>query len=355
MPIHHKHKILFIHIPKTGGSSIEEFFGMTETENLCYGNEIGKIGGVMFALQHLTASLLQQLDFMSMHFDIYFKFAFVRNPYERVLSEYFGQDANRARVDFDLGLFKIWFDETHSIIDTDHKLPQYDFVYDSLSQIPNVDVDAGTLHLFANFYDGTTYPPNPDTGQNFLLLSAFNTSGANVQEEIVDLIDVGDIIRIQNGDGSKVQSFTADTATAFGDERIMVPFNTATFSYVSISGTGFSHNEDVTFINTSATVFIDKELESVMRYTLYPNYPNPFNPVTTLRYDIPGNAFVNIRIYDLKGRLVNTLVSKGQTAGYKAIKWAGVDNKGKAVSAGLYLYTIEAGEFIQTKKMVLLK
>ena len=130
MPIHHKHKILFIHIPKTGGSSIEGFFGMTETENLCYGNEIGKIGGVMFALQHLTASLLQQLDFMSMLFDIYFKFAFVRNPYERVLSEYFGQDANRARVDFDLGLFKIWFDETHSIIDTDHKLPQYDFVYD---------------------------------------------------------------------------------------------------------------------------------------------------------------------------------------------------------------------------------
>jgi len=81
----------------------------------------------------------------------------------------------------------------------------------------------------------------------------------------------------------------------------------------------------------------------------------PFNPTTTIQYELPENAFVNIRIYDLNGRLVNTLVNAQKSAGYKAIKWAGVDNKGKAVSAGLYLYTIEAGEFIQTKKMVLLK
>ena len=90
-------------------------------------------------------------------------------------------------------------------------------------------------------------------------------------------------------------------------------------------------------------------------FTLHQNYPNPFNPVTSIQYELLENAFVNIRIYDLKGRLVNTLVSKDQTAGYKAIKWAGVDDKGKPVSAGLYLYTIEAGDFRQTKKTVLLK
>ena len=90
-------------------------------------------------------------------------------------------------------------------------------------------------------------------------------------------------------------------------------------------------------------------------FVLHQNYPNPFNPVTTIQYELPENSFVNIRIYDLKGRLVNTLVSKGQTAGYKAIKWAGVDDKGKAVSAGIYLYEIQAGNFRETKKMVLLK
>ena len=90
-------------------------------------------------------------------------------------------------------------------------------------------------------------------------------------------------------------------------------------------------------------------------FTLHQNHPNPFNPVTSIQYELPKNAFVNIRIYDLKGRLVNTLVSKGQTAGYKAIKWAGVDDKGKAVSAGIYLYEIQTDDFIQTKKMILLK
>ena len=138
---------------------------------------------------------------------------------------------------------------------------EYDFDYDSLSQIPNVDVDAGTLHLFANFYDGTTYPPNPDNGQNFLLLSAFDASGTNVQDEIVNLIEGGDIIRIQNGDGSKVQSFIANGATPFGEERIMVQFNIETFTYVSLSGTGFSDNEDVTFINTSASTGLAEDVE----------------------------------------------------------------------------------------------
>jgi len=90
-------------------------------------------------------------------------------------------------------------------------------------------------------------------------------------------------------------------------------------------------------------------------YKLYNAYPNPFNPRTTLHYDLPEDAFVNIRIYDLKGRLVNTVVNQEETAGYKAIKWAGVDDKGKPVSAGIYLYEIQAGDFRQFRKMALVK
>ena len=102
-------------------------------------------------------------------------------------------------------------------------------------------------------------------------------------------------------------------------------------------------------------VSIDDKIIYPKEYHLYQNYPNPFNPVTSIQYELPENAFVNIRIYDLNGRLVKTLVSKEQTAGYKAIKWAGVDDKGQPVSAGIYLYEIQASEFRQTKKMVLLK
>jgi len=92
-----------------------------------------------------------------------------------------------------------------------------------------------------------------------------------------------------------------------------------------------------------------------LQYFLHQNYPNPFNPVTTLRYDLPEDALVNITIYDMMGRQISTLVSSLQSAGYKSIQWNGTNDAGQPVSAGLYMYTIQAGEFRQTKKMVLLK
>ena len=90
-------------------------------------------------------------------------------------------------------------------------------------------------------------------------------------------------------------------------------------------------------------------------YTLHQNYPNPFNPITQIRYDLPLTEYVSITIYDMMGRIVKTLVNSSQTAGYKSIKWNATNDRNEPVSAGLYLYTIQAGEFRQAKKMVLLK
>mgnify|MGYP001182773078 CR=1 FL=1 len=92
-----------------------------------------------------------------------------------------------------------------------------------------------------------------------------------------------------------------------------------------------------------------------MAYTLYQNYPNPFNPVTTLRYDLPKDGFVNITIYDMLGNVINQLVNEVQNSGYKSIQWNANNNQGHPVSAGVYLYSIEAGDIRQTKKMILLK
>ena len=90
-------------------------------------------------------------------------------------------------------------------------------------------------------------------------------------------------------------------------------------------------------------------------YALHQNYPNPFNPVTTLRYDLPEDAMVTITIYDLMGRRIRTLINMDQTAGYRSIHWNATNDLGQAVSAGMYIYTIQAGDFMQTRKMVLLK
>jgi len=90
-------------------------------------------------------------------------------------------------------------------------------------------------------------------------------------------------------------------------------------------------------------------------FALHQNYPNPFNPVTTLRYDLAENALVNIIIHDMLGRQVKTLINRTQDAGYKSVIWNATNDYGKPVSAGIYLYQIQAGEYISTKKMVLLK
>ena len=91
------------------------------------------------------------------------------------------------------------------------------------------------------------------------------------------------------------------------------------------------------------------------RFNLSQNYPNPFNPTTMIQYDLPEATQVAIMIYDLMGREVRTLVNSVEQAGYKTVLWDSKDSYGQPVSGGIYIYHIQAGEYSQTKKMVLLK
>ena len=100
---------------------------------------------------------------------------------------------------------------------------------------------------------------------------------------------------------------------------------------------------------------IENEAGMPGRYSLLQNYPNPFNPTTTLRYNLPENSHVTITIYDMLGRKVKTLINETQYSGYRSIIWDAIGNNGERASAGIYLYQIQAGEYMQTKKMVLLK
>ncbi|SVB54890.1 uncharacterized protein METZ01_LOCUS207744, partial [marine metagenome] len=70
------------------------------------------------------------------------------------------------------------------------------------------------------------------------------------------------------------------------------------------------------------------------------NYPNPFNPTTQIRYDLPEDALVSITIYDIMGRSIKSLVNSNQSAGYRSIQWNATNNLGEPVSAGMYIYMI---------------
>ena len=111
----------------------------------------------------------------------------------------------------------------------------------------------------------------------------------------------------------------------------------------------FSETVDMTIM------WADLENDIPNEYTIHQNYPNPFNPSTTLRYALPEQSDVKITIYDMIGRKVKTLVNSSQNPGYKSVIWDATDEYGEQVGAGMYLYQIQAGEYMQTKKMVLLK
>jgi len=101
---------------------------------------------------------------------------------------------------------------------------------------------------------------------------------------------------------------------------------------------------------TRGTVSITDEKTLPNGYKLYQNHPNPFNPTTTIQYELPERSDVQITIYDLLGKEITIMPSENQDAGYKSIQW-----NASNVPSGMYFYQIRAGEFVQTKKMALLK
>jgi hypothetical protein len=124
----------------------------------------------------------------------------------------------------------------------------------------------------------------------------------------------------------------------------------------SISSSFTETEMEVDYVRVYEASILSNQAETVPDHPgLLQNYPNPFNPLTTIRYDLPDDGFVNVTIYDMMGRTVKILVNEQQSAGVKSVQWDATDSFGKPVSAGVYLYQIKAGEFVQTKKMVLLK
>jgi hypothetical protein len=113
------------------------------------------------------------------------------------------------------------------------------------------------------------------------------------------------------------------------------------------SGNGFAILE--------ANLSVDEKTEIPVKFALHPAYPNPFNPMTNIRYDLPQASYVDLRIFDLNGREVRTLAKGFDHAGTKTVIWDAKDNHGQSVSAGVYIYRLESSGLVQSQKLILLK
>jgi hypothetical protein len=150
------------------------------------------------------------------------------------------------------------------------------------------------------------------------------------------------------GAGNRIDC-VADTTTFDGEWRWDSGY------YYKVSAVDIHGNEslfailgpnDVTAVDTPGTPLVSY---------LTQNYPNPFNPVTTIRFGLSDPVFVSLRIYDAAGRTVRELVNGKREAGVFNETWDGMDNNGRESASGVYFYKLVAGNFSETRKMVLLR
>ncbi len=152
-----------------------------------------------------------------------------------------------------------------------------------------------------------------------------------------------------------------DGASAVGDS------DTYTFDLTGHPGGSFNVWFDVVYSDTCGNQYqvrLDPEFDPaeqgegetpITNYRLAQNYPNPFNPATTISYQIPRAGHVELNIYDVSGRLVRKLVDSQKSEGLHSVEWNGKDNSSRSVSSGIYFYRMKSSDFVETKRMVLLR
>jgi hypothetical protein len=137
----------------------------------------------------------------------------------------------------------------------------------------------------------------------------------------------------------------------------MLPRATVKFTVVATDGidtVNVTGDDRVVFVNRYE--FLSTESEGIpTEFALHENYPNPFNPTTTLRFDLPEVSDITLTIYNMLGQKVRTFNYQNTSAGYHSVKWNATNDYGDPVGAGVYLYQLRANQYVKTRKMVLLK
>lgn len=116
-----------------------------------------------------------------------------------------------------------------------------------------------------------------------------------------------------------------------------------------------STSDAITAFSTSSTVSVSETKAGVGRFILQAAYPNPFNPETTIKYQLSKTSNVKLTIYNLAGQEVKTLIDSAIPAGLHVVRWNGTDERGRNVASGIYLYRLETRGRVDVKKMTLLR
>lgn len=153
---------------------------------------------------------------------------------------------------------------------------------------------------------------------------------------------------------SITQGQTVDVPRSITLNSAWVAENCKVIVFVQDNGNRKVQNAEVLEVATLTSVGPGGE-ETPAAFALAQNFPNPFNPTTTILYDVTEASFVSIKVVNTLGQEVKTLVAGEVTPGFHRVEWDGTDINGSDVPSGVYFYTMQAGTFRATKKLMLLK
>lgn len=158
-----------------------------------------------------------------------------------------------------------------------------------------------------------------------------------------------------------VDDFTPDASTNIGTTTDTTYLDTlpeiGETNYYIIETWDIHHNRSVAspIASVMVTSISDEISGSPREFALQQNSPNPFNPNTKIGYAVPRSALVRLTIYDIQGKEIRCLVDKQQSTGFHTVDWNGRDHEGRLVSTGIYLYTLQAEQFIKTRKCIIVR
>ena len=173
--------------------------------------------------------------------------------------------------------------------------------------------------------------------------------------------DLGNWVLIKSYPGTTLQPFVLEeidieSAPNGGGSYFFGQFQVR---FSSIGGAGFFPNDDWFIddveVGMPGLAIEDESGTLPLTYEVKPNYPNPFNPSTTIAYQLPRSGEVALEIYNALGQKVRTLVNQHKEAGFHQAQWDGRNDRGLQVASGIYIYRFAAGDFRQVRKMILLK
>ena len=203
-----------------------------------------------------------------------------------------------------------------------------------------------------DFINSTSLEFNGQLG-NMVMGQVTSNNEINMQSTVVSVLDLnGQVVSEQTLDYT--QNFSLTGLNQNQDYILLASHSEHGTVEKEFSISSMVHVEDIEF-DLSAMSSENDKLNIPGKFSLSQNFPNPFNPTTEIKYELPNESLVNITIYDVMGRKINTLVNLEQSAGSYSLQWDATNSVGESIPAGMYIYTIQAGKYTSTKKMVLLK